>query len=89
MYLRYMAQANIPATFRHKRPQFNEDVCALKSTLASGIFGYTDDDTGSVFVPKAGYIREIEQMPNFAPPSLERFSELYVQSNLGKTFSSS
>jgi len=57
---------------------------------AAGLFGYSMIN-GRMHgrKPMDGYIRNIEQMPNFAPPSVESFVARYVASNIGKTSSSS
>ncbi len=57
---------------------------------AAGLFGYSiihGELQGSKSM--AGYIRDIEQMPNFAPPSIEAFVARYIASNIGKSISSS
>lgn len=72
-------------------PSESASVGILKTPApAAGLFGY------SIFngklqanKPMTGYIRDIEQMPNFAPPSMEVFVAQYVASNIGKTESSS
>ena len=57
---------------------------------AAGLFGYSIiNGKLQAFKPMSGYIRDIEQMPNFAPPSAEVFVAQYIASNLGKTRSSS
>ncbi|HEY9093108.1 hypothetical protein [Parasphingorhabdus sp.] len=58
--------------------------------IAAGLFGYTIR-YGRIqsFAPMTDYIRELEQLPNFSPPSIERFVAQYVKSNIGITRSSS
>ena len=60
-----------------------------KRAVAAGLFGYTilDGRMGS-FKPVEGYLRDMEQMPHFAPPSPEKFVARYLSSNIGKTRSS-
>jgi len=57
-----------------------------KAALAAGLFGYSICD-GQIrsFKPTEGYLRDIEQMPNFAPPSVSNFVAQYMASNMGKT----
>ncbi len=57
-----------------------------KAALAAGLFGYSIGD-GQVrsFKPTEGYLRDIEQMPNFAPPSVSNFVAQYMASHMGKT----
>lgn len=61
-----------------------------KTALAAGLFGYSiiNGEMRS-FKPTEGYLRDIEQMPGFAPPSSRNFVSQYLASNLGKTHSSS
>ncbi|VWX56751.1 hypothetical protein [Sphingorhabdus sp. 109] len=58
--------------------------------LAAGLFGYSIAD-GRVhsFKETEGYLRDMEQMPNFVPPSASSFVAQYLASNIGKTRSSS
>lgn len=57
---------------------------------AAGLFGYSiRDGRMQRFIPMPGYVRDLEQLPNFSPPSIERFLAQYVQSNIGVTKSSS
>ncbi|MBF6602349.1 MAG: hypothetical protein ITG03_05205 [Sphingorhabdus sp.] len=58
--------------------------------IAAGLFGYSIR-YGRIqsFAPMTDYIRELEQLPNFTPPSIERFVAQYVKSNIGITRSSS
>lgn len=50
-------------------------------SIAAGLFGSTaDQEKKSVFQPTVGYIREIEQMPNFTMPSVEQYTKQYIQS---------
>ena len=57
-----------------------------KAALAAGLFGYSIGD-GQIrsFKPTEGYLRDIEQMPNFAPPSVSNFVAQYLASQMGKT----
>ncbi|WP_229953550.1 hypothetical protein [Parasphingorhabdus litoris] len=58
--------------------------------VAAGLFGYSiRDGRVSTFIPLPGYVRELEQLPNFTLPSMDRFVAHYVTSNLGVTRSSS
>lgn len=58
--------------------------------VAAGLFGYSiRDGATSCFVPLPGYVRELEQLPNFAQPSIDRFMAQYVRSHIGVTRSSS
>tara|TARA_R110000824_G_scaffold22173_2_gene81568 strand:- start:7241 stop:7486 length:246 start_codon:yes stop_codon:yes gene_type:complete len=61
-----------------------------KTALAAGLFGYSICD-GQMHSFKAteGYLRDIEQMPNFTPPSVSNFVMQYLASNIGKKISSS
>ncbi|WP_373492347.1 hypothetical protein [Parasphingorhabdus sp.] len=57
---------------------------------AAGLFGYSIcDGEMKSFKPSEGYLRDMEQMPNFAPPSVSNFIAQYLASNIGKTHSSS
>lgn len=59
------------------------------TVLAAGLFGYCiDHGRMSSFKETEGYLRDIEQMPNFAPPSVSNFVAQYLASNIGKTCSS-
>ncbi|WP_211051284.1 hypothetical protein [Parasphingorhabdus halotolerans] len=74
---------------------FLSDVDAISSKLpacniAAGIFGYCiREGVMTSFKPTIGYLRDIEQMPNFAPPDVDKFVALYIASNIGRTISSS
>ena len=61
-----------------------------KTVPAAGLFGYSirDGNIGS-FKETEGYLRDMEQMPHFAPPSVSNFVAQYLASNIGKTHSSS
>ncbi len=61
-----------------------------RCALAAGLFGYSIS-AGQMhsFKPTEGYLRDIEQMPSFAPPSASNFVAQYLSSNVGKTRSSS
>ncbi|MEO9469047.1 hypothetical protein [Parasphingorhabdus sp.] len=51
-------------------------------TLAAGLFGRAALSRRiRAFNPTNGYIRELEQMPNFAFPTIEKFMRNYLQSN--------
>ncbi len=69
----------------------NEDVTiTMPPAPAAGLFGYSIiNGKMQAYKPMSGYIRDIEQMPNFAPPSAEVFAAQYVASNIGRTRSSS
>ncbi|VAV98948.1 hypothetical protein MNBD_ALPHA04-337 [hydrothermal vent metagenome] len=59
-------------------------------TPAIGLFGYSITNGRPVtFESAAGYVRDIEQMPNFSPPEIDRFVAQYISSNIGTTQSSS
>ncbi len=59
-------------------------------TPAIGLFGYPlADGRPATFMPAAGYVRDIEQMPNFSPPAIDLFTAQYISSNIGTTQSSS
>jgi hypothetical protein len=57
---------------------------------AAGLFGYSIGE-GKIrsFIPLPGYVRDLEQLPNFSPPSIDRFMAQYVRSTIGLTKSSS
>ncbi len=58
--------------------------------VAAGLFGYSIRDGATPrFIPLPGYVRDLEQLPNFALPSIDRFMAQYVISNIGVTRSSS
>tara|TARA_R110002033_G_scaffold86815_5_gene136797 strand:+ start:681 stop:1001 length:321 start_codon:yes stop_codon:yes gene_type:complete len=85
-YSRLMAQLEID-------PPQSEDTkpapCA-QSALAAGLFGYSlSGGKTRSFKPTEGYLRDIEQMPSFTPPSVRKFVTQYLASNIGKTQSSS
>lgn len=81
-----MEQTDIPAP----RSIDREAQPCRKTALAAGLFGYSiiNGEMRS-FKPTEGYLRDIEQMPSFAPPSSSSFVSHYLASNLGKTHSSS
>ncbi len=61
-----------------------------QNTPAAGLFGYSIcDGQMKSFKPTEGYLRDMEQMPNFAPPSVSNFVAHYLASNIGRTHSSS
>lgn len=61
-----------------------------KTVLAAGLFGYSiADGQMQSFKETEGYLRDIEQMPNFTPPSVSSFVAQYLASNIGRTHSSS
>jgi hypothetical protein len=81
-----MAHAEIT---RPRRKDTNETPCG-QSALAAGLFGYSIcDGQMRSFKPTEGYLRDMEQMPSFAPPSVSNFVAQYLASNIGKTKSSS
>lgn len=61
-----------------------------KTAVAAGLFGYSiaDGRTHS-FKETEGYLRDMEQMPHFATPSVSSFVAQYLASNIGKTHGSS
>ncbi|SIO01637.1 hypothetical protein SAMN02745824_2644 [Parasphingorhabdus marina DSM 22363] len=60
------------------------------SACAAGLFGYSiANGERCAFKSFDGYLREMEQLPNFSPPPVNRFVAHYVSSAIGKTFSSS
>ncbi|MEP2989126.1 MAG: hypothetical protein ABJN65_15545 [Parasphingorhabdus sp.] len=69
----------------------NEDATiTMTPAPAAGLFGYSIiNGKMQAYKPMSGYIRDIEQMPNFAPPSAEVFAAQYVASTIGRTRSSS
>ena len=81
-----MAQAEYPDT-RGGDTNIAPD---YKPVPAAGLFGYSirDGELRS-FKKSEGYLRDIEQMPHFAPPSVSNFVAQYLASNIGKTHSSS
>jgi hypothetical protein len=74
------------------RPHGNDTDVApdRKAVPAAGLFGFSIGD-GQMHSFKAteGYLRDMEQMPHFAPPSVSNFVAQYLASNIGKTHSSS
>jgi len=61
-----------------------------KCALAAGLFGHSlSGGKTRSFKPTEGYLRDIEQMPSFTPPSVRKFVTQYLASNIGKTQSSS
>ncbi len=63
--------------------------CA-KCATAAGLFGYSISGAKMrSFKPTEGYLRDMEQMPSFNPPSVSNFVAQYLASNIGKTHSSS
>ncbi|OAO04657.1 hypothetical protein [Parasphingorhabdus sp.] len=61
-----------------------------RSIPAAGLFGFAISESPlPAFKPSAGYLRDMEQMPNFAPPSVASFVAQYVASNIGKDEDSS
>ncbi len=81
-----MAQTNIT---RSRRTHANATPCA-QSALAAGLFGYSiSEGQMRSFKPSEGYLRDMEQMPSFSPPSVNSFVAQYLASNIGKTESSS
>lgn len=76
----------------YPRPRGDDaDIAADRKTVpAAGLFGYSIRD-GNIcsFKETEGYLRDMEQMPHFAPPSVSNFVAQYLASNIGKTHSSS
>lgn len=69
---------------------YADDASPGRTVLAAGLFGYSiGDGQMRSFKATEGYLRDIEQMPNFAPPSVSNFVAQYLASNIGKTRSSS
>ncbi|ATW05036.1 hypothetical protein C8024_04050 [Sphingopyxis sp. BSNA05] len=61
-----------------------------KTALAAGLFGYSiANGRMHSFKETEGYLRDMEQMPNFVPPSVSSFVAQYLSSNIGKTHGSS
>jgi hypothetical protein len=61
-----------------------------KCALAAGLFGYSiGEGQMQSFKPTEGYLRDMEQMPNFAPPRISSFVAQYLASQIGTTRSSS
>ncbi len=61
-----------------------------KPVPAAGLFGFSiSEDRMHSFKETEGYLRDMEQMPHFAPPSVNNFVAHYLASNIGKTRSSS
>lgn len=81
-----MVQIDIPQSRRDDIKTASRGKCAL----AAGLFGYSISE-GQIrsFKPTDGYLRDIEQMPSFAPPSVSNFVAQYLSSNIGRTRSSS
>ena len=74
------------------RPPIDDtnETAPCQNTLAAGLFGYSIcDGQLKSFKPTEGYLREMEQMPNFSPPSVSSFVAHYLASHIGKTHSSS
>lgn len=70
---------------RSRRDDKNASPCE-KTALAAGLFGYSIcDGQMRSFKETEGYLRDIEQMPNFAPPSVSNFVAHYLDSHIGKT----
>ncbi|MEO9600577.1 hypothetical protein [Parasphingorhabdus sp.] len=56
-----------------------------EAALAAGLFGYSIcDGRMRSLKPTEGYLRDIEQMPNFATPSVSSFVAQYLASNINK-----
>ena len=76
----------------YPRPRGDDaDIAVDRKTVpAAGLFGYSIRD-GNIcsFKETEGYLRDIEQMPNFTPPSVSSFVAQYLASNIGRTHSSS
>ncbi|WP_417621538.1 hypothetical protein [Parasphingorhabdus sp.] len=81
-YHRIMARTEIP----YPRPEHRNATPRRHTALAAGLFGYSISE-GQMHSFKAteGYLRDIEQMPNFAPPSARTFVAQYLASHIGST----
>lgn len=81
-----MAQTEYPDT----RGSDTNIASDRKTVPAAGLFGYSiRDGNKRSFKETEGYLRNMEQMPHFAPPSVSNFVAQYLASNIGKTHSSS
>lgn len=81
-----MVQTTITRPRSHNRNASEQH----RTVLAAGLFGYAISDSQlHSFKETEGYLRDMEQMPNFAPPSVSNFVAQYLASNIGKTHSSS
>ncbi len=61
-----------------------------KPASAAGLFGYSiSNGERCEYKSSAGYLQEIEQLPNFSPPPVNRFVAHYVSSAIGRIISSS
>ena len=73
-------------------PHKNSDLleCEQCKATAAGLFGYSIGE-GKIrsSIPLPGYVRDLEQLPNFSPPSIDRFMAQYIRSTIGVTRSSS
>jgi len=81
-----MAQIEIKRSRADDKKAIPKPACPL----AAGLFGYSiAEGQMRSFKPTEGYLRDLEQMPSFAPPSVNNFVSQYLSSNIGRTFSSS
>ncbi|MEH6791155.1 hypothetical protein [Parasphingorhabdus sp.] len=69
----------------HLRSESDDTTADRKTVLAAGLFGYSIS-SGRLhsFKETAGYLRDMEQMPNFTPPAVSNFVAQYLASNIGK-----
>lgn len=68
-----------------RQPDYLDTAPRSASALAAGLFGYSiGEGQMHSFKPTEGYLRDIEQMPNFAPPSVSNFVAQYLASNIGE-----
>ena len=76
--------------FPHRHGHATDIAPNGKTVPAAGLFGFAIH-AGQLHSFKAteGYLRDMEQMPHFAPPSVSNFVAHYLASNIGKTHSSS
>ena len=76
--------------FSHFESKLNQHDRSDRCAAAAGLFGYsTLESRSNLYQPVEGYLRDLEQIPNFAPPSIDSFMAHYVASAIGKTCSSS
>ncbi|AMO71477.1 hypothetical protein AZE99_06085 [Sphingorhabdus sp. M41] len=85
-YHKIMEQTDIT---RPRRDDRKASPCE-KTALAAGLFGYSiGEGQMQSFKPTEGYLRDMEQMPNFTPPRVSSFVAQYLASQIGTTRSSS
>lgn len=76
-----------------EHPQFlfanNRKTATMRTAVgapAIGIFGFSIGSSRvHTFKPITNYIREMEQMPNFSPPSIEKFVGNYMTAHNQKS----